>query len=96
MDWKKLYRIYKEESFTICKRGGASLPSAPEPLMVPPAGANQRRSLDFVSDSLSCGRRFRLRNVIIRHCRPNQWRKMAHLRREGLAAVVQTSRRECA
>ena len=29
-----------------------------------PQGPNQRWSLDFVSDSLSCGRRFRILNVI--------------------------------
>jgi putative transposase len=32
--------------------------------MAIPQGPNQRRSLDFVSGSLSCGRRFRILNVI--------------------------------
>ena len=32
--------------------------------MAIPQGPNQRWSLDFVSDSLSCGRRFRILNVI--------------------------------
>ena len=41
-------------------------------------GPNQRWSLDFVSDSLSCGRRFRILNVI------------DDFSRECLAAVVDT------
>ena len=41
--------------------------------------SNQRWSLDFVSDSLSCGRRFRILNVI------------DDFSRECLAAVVDTS-----
>ncbi len=32
--------------------------------MAIPQGPNQRWSLDFVPDSLSCGRRFRILNVI--------------------------------
>lgn len=47
--------------------------------MAIPQGPNQRWSLDFVSDSLSCGRRFRILNVI------------DDFSRECLAAVVDTS-----
>ena len=47
--------------------------------MAIPQGSNQRWSLDFVSDSLSCGRRFRILNVI------------DDFSRECLAAVVDTS-----
>ena len=32
--------------------------------MTLPQGLNQRWSLDFVSDALACGRRFRVLNVI--------------------------------
>ena len=42
-------------------------------------GPHQMWSLDFVSDSLSCGRRFRALNIIDDFCR------------ENLAAVVDTS-----
>ena len=44
-----------------------------------PQGPNQRWSPDFVSDSLSCGRRFRILNVI------------DDFSRECLAAVIDTS-----
>lgn len=47
--------------------------------MAIPQGPNQRWSLDFVSDSLSCGRQFRILNVI------------DDFSRECLAAVVDTS-----
>ena len=47
--------------------------------MAIPQGPNQRWSLDFVSDSLSCARRFRILNVID---------DFSH---ECLAAVVDTS-----
>ena len=47
--------------------------------MAVPQGPNQRWSLDFVSDSLSCGRRFRIPNVI------------DDFSRECLAAVVDIS-----
>lgn len=47
--------------------------------MAIPQGPNQRWSLDFVSDSLSCGHRFRILNVI------------DDFSRECLAAVVDTS-----
>jgi putative transposase len=47
--------------------------------MAIPQGPNQRWSLDFVSDSLSCGRRFRILNVT------------DDFSRDCLAAVVNTS-----
>lgn len=47
--------------------------------MTLPQGVNQRWSLDFVSDALACGRRFRVLNVI------DDWS------RECLASVVDTS-----
>lgn len=47
--------------------------------MTLPQGPNQRWSLDFVSDALACGRRFRVLNVI------DDWS------RECLASIVDTS-----
>ncbi len=58
------YRIYREERLTVRKRGGRkrALGSA-HPCAIP-QGPNQRWSLDFVSDSLSWGRRFRVLCII--------------------------------
>ena len=79
MNWKKLYRIYREEGLTVRKRGGRKRALGTRMPMAIPQVPNQRWSLDFVSDSLSCGRRFRILNVI------------DDFSRECLAAVVDTS-----
>jgi putative transposase len=79
VNWKRLYRIYKEEGLTVRKRGGRKRALGTRAPMAVPQGPNQRWSLDFVSDSLSCGRRFRILNVI------------DDFSRECLAAVVDTS-----
>lgn len=79
VNWKKLYRIYKEEGLTVRKRGSRKRALGTRAPMAIPQGPNQRWSLDFVSDSLSCGRRFRILNVI------------DDFSRECLAAVVDTS-----
>jgi len=64
VNWKKLYRIYKEERLTVRKRGGRKRALGTRAPMTIPQGANQRWSLDFVSDSLIDGRRFRILCVI--------------------------------
>jgi putative transposase len=79
VNWKKLYRIYKEEGLTVRKQGGRKRALGTRAPLAIPQGPNQRWSLDFVSDSLSCGRRFRILNVI------------DDFSRECLAAIVDTS-----
>lgn len=64
VNWKRLYRIYKEERLTVRKRGGRKRALGTRAPMTIPQGANQRWSLDFVSDSLIDGRRFRILCVI--------------------------------
>ena len=78
VNWKKLYRIYREEGLTVRKRGGRKRAIGTRAPMAIPQGPNQRWSLDFVSDTLSEGRRFRILNVI------------DDFSRECLAAVVDT------
>jgi putative transposase len=79
VNWKKLYRIYREEGLTVRKRGGRKRAIGTRAPMAIPQGPNQRWSLDFVSDSLSDGRRFRVLCVIDDYSR------------ECLATVVDTS-----
>lgn len=67
------------EKLTVRKRGGRKRALGTRAPMALPQGANQRWSLDFVSDSLACGRRFRVLNVV------DDWS------RECLASVVDTS-----
>jgi putative transposase len=64
LNWKKLYRLYKEERLTVRKRGGRKRALGTRSPMTIPQGANQRWSLDFVSDALLDSRRFRILCVI--------------------------------
>jgi len=64
VNWKKLYRIYKEERLTVRKRGGRKRALGKRAPMAIPQDPNQRWSLDFVSDTLVDGRRFRILCVI--------------------------------
>lgn len=57
---KKVYRIYAEEMFTVRKRGGRKRALGSRAPLALPEGKNQRWSLDFVSDALRDGRRFRV------------------------------------
>lgn len=61
---KKLLRIYREEGLRVRRRGGRKRALGTRRPMVLPDGPNQRWSLDFVSDSLICGRRFRILCVV--------------------------------
>jgi putative transposase len=61
---KKVYRLYREEKLTVRKRGGRKrAPGVRTPIALP-QGKGQRWSLDFVSDALTSGRRFRILAVV--------------------------------
>ena len=64
INWKKLYRLYREERLTVRKRGGRKRAIGTRAPMAIPQGANQRWSLDFASDALTDSRRFRILCVI--------------------------------
>ena len=64
MNRKKLYRLYKDERLTVRKRGGCKRALGTRAPMAIPQDANQRWSLNFVSDALVDGRRFRILCVI--------------------------------
>jgi putative transposase len=61
---KKLYRLYREERLMVRKRGGRKRAIGTRAPLVLPQGANQRWSLDFVSDALACSRKFRVLAVV--------------------------------
>ena len=61
---KKLFRIYGQERLTVRKRGGRKRALGTRAPMLLPQSKNQRWSLDFVSDALSDGRRFRIFAVV--------------------------------
>ncbi len=57
---KKLFRLYREARLTVGLRGGRKQALGTRAPMTLPQGPNQSRSLDFVTDTLLDGRRFRL------------------------------------
>ena len=61
---KKLYRLYTEERLTVRKRGGRKRALGTRAPMAIPQGRNQRWSLDFVTDTLVSGRRFRILTLV--------------------------------
>jgi putative transposase len=60
VNWKKLHRLYREERLTVRRRGGRKRALGTRAPMAIPQDANQRWSLDFVTDTLTDGRRFRI------------------------------------
>ena len=79
LNHKKLFRLYKEERLTVRRRGGRKRALGTRAPMALPQRPNQRWSLDFVSDVLADGRRFRVLVVV------------DDFTRECLALVVDTT-----
>lgn len=61
---KRLFRVYREERLHVRRRGGRNRAMGAWAPMVLPLMPNQRWSLDFVSDQLTDGRRFRFLTVV--------------------------------
>lgn len=61
---KKLFRLYREEKLTVRKRGGRKRAIGTRAPILVPMTANDRWSLDFVSDQLTDGRRFRVLTIV--------------------------------
>jgi len=76
---KRVQRLYREERLTVRRRGGRKRAIGTRRPIEVPLAANQRWSLDFVSDQLTDGRRFRILTVI------------DNCTRECLALVADTS-----
>ncbi len=64
LNHKRLFRIYREERLGVRKRGGRKRALGTRSPMVLPEAPNRRWSLDFVSDALANGRRFRVLAVV--------------------------------
>jgi len=64
MNHKKLLRLYREENLRVRRRRGRKRAMGTRAPMALPQAPNQRWSLDFVSDTLACGRRFRMLAVV--------------------------------
>jgi putative transposase len=64
MNHKKLRRLYREERLQVRRRGGRKRAVGTRAPMTVPQGPNQRWSVDFLSDALADGRRFRIFAVV--------------------------------
>ena len=64
MNHKKLRRLYALERLQVRRRGGRKRAIGTRTPMTLPQGPNQRWSLDFVSDTLTDGRRLRILAVV--------------------------------
>ncbi|MHC2389328.1 transposase InsO family protein [Bradyrhizobium liaoningense] len=64
MNHKKFRRLYREERLQVRRRGGRKRALGSRAPMAIPQGANQRWSLDFLSDAFADGRRFRILAVV--------------------------------
>ncbi len=79
LNHKKLFRLYREERLPVRRRCGRKRVLGPDAPAAVPQELNQRWSLDFVSDMLAAGRRFRIL-VVVDDCT-----------RKSLPLVVDTS-----
>jgi len=61
---KRLFRLYREEKLAVRRRGGRKRAIGIRAPMKVPMAPNDRWSLDFVSDQLTDGRRFRILTVV--------------------------------
>ena len=61
---KRLFRLYCEERLKVRRRGGRKRAMGTRRPIETPLAPNQRWSLDFVSDQLTDGRRFRILAVV--------------------------------
>ena len=57
---KRVQRLYREEKLSVRRRGGRKRAMGTRRPLETPLAANQRWSLDFVSDTLASGRKFRM------------------------------------
>ncbi len=76
---KRVYRIYRQEGLTVRSKKRKRAAGVERIPLVAPTRPNQGWSMDFVSDALSSGRRFRVLNVV------------DDFTRESLATEVDTS-----
>lgn len=75
---KRVYRLYREEGLAVRRRKRKRVAVARQP-MAAPTRVNECWAMDFMSDSLANGRRYRIFNVL------------DMLTREGLAGEIDTS-----
>jgi putative transposase len=64
MNHKRIYRLYREEGLSVTRRKRKRIGAVERRPLTVPTGLNQRWSMDFVSDGLGDGRKFRTLNIV--------------------------------
>ncbi len=64
LNQKRLSRLYREERLMVRRRGRCKRALGTRAPILLPRASNQRWSLDFLSDTLSDGRRFRILYIV--------------------------------
>lgn len=64
VSWKRVYRIYRQLGLAVRKKPRKRVAPADRRPKIVPIRANLQWSLDFMSDSLSSGRKFRTLNIV--------------------------------
>ena len=94
---QKLQRLYREEGLQVRKRGGRKRALGTRRPILVPSRANERWSLDFVSDAFTDGRRFTVLAVVDDYTRqclalvPDTSLSGARLVREVKAVIAERS-----
>lgn len=64
LNHKRVYRLYREEGLSVRRRKRKRIGVVERQPLTIPIGTNQRWSMDFVSDGLGDGRKFRSLNIV--------------------------------
>ena len=88
---KKLFRLYREERLGVRRRSGRKRALGTRAPMLIPLRPNDRWSLDFVSDQLTDGRRFRIL-TIVDDCTRENIALIADTSLSGLRAATELDR----
>ncbi len=92
---KRVQRLYREEGLAVRRRGKRRRSQNPRPIRQPLGGPNERWSMDFMSDTLSSGRRFRCLTIIDEFNRESLAIHVAHsIPAAGVIKVLERLREE--
>lgn len=92
---KRVQRIYREEGLAVRSRGRKRRSQVPRVARTVPTRPNERWSMDFVSDALSSGRRFRCLTILDEFHRESLAIHPAHsIPATGVIAVLERLRAE--
>lgn len=90
---KRVQRIYREEGLAVRRKGKKRRSQAPRVARTPLSRPNERWTMDFMSDALSSGRRFRCLTILDEHTRESLDIHVAHsIPAQGVIEVLERLR----